>query len=101
MKLTSWLDSWATTLRIMFFERETYRALTEPFNPADYVEASRPGELFEDDTEGPCCGAWVYRPRQVYDDDLCPHDSCWRIMGCNNNPPVYENWRNHADLDSD
>jgi len=37
-KLAAWLSSWAATLHIKFFERDTYRVLTEPFDPDDYVE---------------------------------------------------------------
>jgi hypothetical protein len=40
--MRDWLSGWATTLHIMIFERETYRALKEPFNPDDYVEVDRP-----------------------------------------------------------
>lgn len=43
-RVASWLSSWATTLRIMVFERETYRVLREPGEPAgdEYVEVFRP-----------------------------------------------------------
>lgn len=43
-KLAAWLSSLATTVRIMVFERETYRALRDPGEfPDDYVEVFRPG----------------------------------------------------------
>jgi hypothetical protein len=42
MKITSWLSSWATTLRIMIFERRTYHALREAIDapPEDFTEVS-------------------------------------------------------------
>jgi hypothetical protein len=43
-KLAAWLSSWATTLRIMVFERDTYRALREPFDTDEYVEVFPPGD---------------------------------------------------------
>lgn len=43
-KLADWLSGWATTLRIMVFERDTYRHLREPFDPDDYVEVGPPEE---------------------------------------------------------
>ena len=43
-KVLAWLSSWGTTLRIMLFERETYRVLRqEGFRPEDFTEVSRPG----------------------------------------------------------
>ena len=44
-----WLRGWAATLRIMLFERETYRFLREnrEFNPDEFVEVSEPGETRE------------------------------------------------------
>jgi len=44
-KFVAWLRSWATTLHIMISERETYRALREPGEPAgdEYIEVFRPG----------------------------------------------------------
>jgi len=39
------------------------------------------------DTEGPCCVNWATL------EDLCEHDSCWEIMGYNQNPPSYADWR--------
>ncbi|HEV2175254.1 MAG TPA: hypothetical protein VGR71_16895 [Nitrospira sp.] len=43
-RLAAWLSSWATTLHIMFFERETYRYLRASIDapPEDFVEMSRP-----------------------------------------------------------
>ena len=39
-----WLWCWATTLRIMLFERETYRFLRDyEFNEDDFEDAPRPG----------------------------------------------------------
>jgi hypothetical protein len=43
-KLAAWLPGWATTLRIMVFERDTYRALREPFSPEDFTEVGPPGD---------------------------------------------------------
>ena len=43
-KLAAWLNSWATTLRIMVFEQNTYRVLREPFDPDEFTEAVRPGQ---------------------------------------------------------
>lgn len=41
----SWISSWATTLRIMFFERDTYRFLRDSkFREEDFIEVPRPGE---------------------------------------------------------
>ena len=41
--MISWLSGWATTLRIMIFEREIYRFLRDyEFDPDDFVEAARP-----------------------------------------------------------
>ena len=42
--IRAWLSSWATTLHIMLFERETYRQLREPFDPGDFTEVPRPGD---------------------------------------------------------
>ena len=40
-KVLAWLSSWGTTLRIMLFERETYRVLRqEGFRPEDFTEVS-------------------------------------------------------------
>lgn len=39
-----WLSSWGTTLHIRFFERGTYRVLTEPFDPDNFTEAGPPEE---------------------------------------------------------
>lgn len=39
----SWLNGWAETLRIMIFDRETYRFLRDyQMEPGDFVEAPRP-----------------------------------------------------------
>ena len=41
--LFNWLSSWATTLRIRFFERETWRILTKKnFDEDDFTQVSPP-----------------------------------------------------------
>ena len=43
--MIAWLQGMAATLRIMLFERETYRILREKgFNPDDFVEVGEPGK---------------------------------------------------------
>lgn len=45
-KFISWLSSWATTLRIMVFERDTYLLLrdwTDEPGGDEFVEVFRPG----------------------------------------------------------
>jgi len=44
MRLIRWFSSWATTLHIMLFERDTYRILRdkEEFGLDDFVEISSP-----------------------------------------------------------
>lgn len=46
-KIEAWLRGWASTLYIRLFDRDTYRALREPFNPEDFTEARRPGDSFD------------------------------------------------------
>jgi len=41
-RFRAWLNSWATTLHIRFFERETYRVLTQPIDAGDFEEVPRP-----------------------------------------------------------
>jgi hypothetical protein len=41
-RIRDWLSAWATTLHIMIFERDTYRALTRPFDPDDFTEVGPP-----------------------------------------------------------
>lgn len=44
-KIRDWLSSWATTLRIMVFERDTYRHLREEgFDPDDFTEVGPPDQ---------------------------------------------------------
>ena len=42
--MIAWLSGWAATLRIMIFERDTYRFLRnlEDFNPDDFEEVGAP-----------------------------------------------------------
>lgn len=35
-RFRAWVSSWATTLRIMIFERDLYRQLTCPLNEDDW-----------------------------------------------------------------
>jgi len=44
-KFINWLSSWATTIHIMLFERETYRILRDwtDSDPYEFVEVERPG----------------------------------------------------------
>jgi hypothetical protein len=42
-KIRQWLKEWRVTLRIMIFDRKTYRQLTGPLNPDDFIEVPRPG----------------------------------------------------------
>lgn len=58
-KLMAWLSGWATTLHIMFFERDTYRQLREPFNPDEYTEVFRPRGSFDPDTFDYQPPSWV------------------------------------------
>ena len=43
-KIAAWLSSWATTLHIMVFERETYRDLLESIDAPieDFTKVRRP-----------------------------------------------------------
>ncbi len=43
-RLRTWLSAWATTLHIKFFERDTYRAVTGPFDPDDFMEVGPPDD---------------------------------------------------------
>lgn len=40
--MLEWIRGWWETFLIWAFDRETYRALTKPFDPDDFVEAKRP-----------------------------------------------------------
>lgn len=82
----TWLHDWYVTLR---HGKETRGVLRAPFDPDDYAEAPRPEGMHDiwADTEGPCCVNWATM------EDVCPHDTYWRIMGCNDNPPSYADWR--------
>jgi hypothetical protein len=40
--MLNWFRCWATTLRIMIFERDLYRSLREPIDMDDFVDAPRP-----------------------------------------------------------
>lgn len=87
----SWLHDWYVTI---FHGKEARRVLREPFSPDDYVEAPYDFDAVLNgtavpDTEGPCCISWATGG------SLCVHDSCWRIMGCNDYPPSYADWKNN------
>jgi hypothetical protein len=84
-RFASWLGSWATTLHIMIFERETFRRLREPLDPDDYVMVWAPEHDVE--TEGPACISWATMT------SVCVHDSCWQIMVCNSTPPSFAGFR--------
>lgn len=44
-EIKGWYYAWKSTLRLMIFDRETYRRLKEPFEIGNFTEAGSPEQV--------------------------------------------------------